>query len=229
MKLGLTLGIASAIALGGCGDNIQTQTITGKVAQPTFGTAVDRVSVLRSGTVVSEAPVAADGSFKVVVPAGSKNHMQFSSSAQRIGLIAPRATGTFDLTFDVRGAGTAFDLGNVRYVAQPMTHTYHYGTSGDGDGETNDDQCEDGVDPTGAVCVDDNEGQQGQSCDSGDGDGETADGATDQSDGDGETNDDGGETDTMEAAAIADRNIPAQLGCDDQSDGEQNDDGEGSD
>jgi hypothetical protein len=229
----ILIGILGTLAVG-CSDTSGVQTITGRVAQDSFGAQVASVVVTHNGSIVSEAPVAADGSFTVGVARGTGYTLRFHTAAERVALISPRATGTIDTTFAVRSPATAFDLGLVRKIDQPLSTTYHYG-NGDSDGQEGDGECEDGVDQNGAVCVDD-DAENGQTCQGDDGDGETNDDGVDQGDGDGETNDDGADqgdgdgetdddTDVAQAAAIAEHNLPSQIGCG-AGDGETNDDGE---
>jgi hypothetical protein len=215
----------------GCGASPGSQTVSGRVAQQTFASPVDQVSVIKAGASVVAAPVAPDGAFTIVIPPGSGYRIELSSAATRAGLVSPRSTGTLDATFAIRGKAAPFDLGTVRYIGNPTTTIFKQtgGGTGDGDGE-----CEDGIDPTtNAVCVDDNE-EEGGSCQGDDGetnddvedgtpDGETDDDGIEDGTPDGETEDDGAPAD----AAVADHNLPNALGCDDgeQQDGEQDDGG----
>lgn len=215
MKILFALGFVAV----GCSSPAGSQTISGRVAQSTFASPVDTVTVVKGGTGVLEAPVAADGSFTVIVPAGSGYRIELSSAATRAGLVSPRSSGAIDVTFAVRGSGAPFDLGMVRYVGDPAGTIFKQtgGTGGDGDGE-----CEDGIDPaTHAVCVDDDE-EDGGSCsaDEGDGDGEEADDGEDGTD-DGETDDDG-----PAVAAVADHNLPSAIGCDDDHENEGEEEGD---
>jgi hypothetical protein len=223
MKL-ILVGILGALAVG-CGDSSGVQTITGRVAHDSFGAPVASAVITHNGNVVAEAPVASDGSFSISVRAGNGYTLRFRTGAERVALISPRAAGTIETTFAVRGASSTFDLGLVRKVSQPLATTFHYGSS---PGTDDDDvECENGVDPNGAVCVDD-DAQDGQNCQNDDGDGETNDDEAASGDGDGETDDDGetnDDVDVAQAAAIAEHNLPSQLGCDEgDGDGETNDD-----
>lgn len=182
----LAVALASACASQGA-----PQVVTGNAQVATFPNGVSRVRALRAGEVVAEAVVGAGGAFSLTIPVGVQTNIDFVSRPGPVGLVFPRSTGTIEVSFDVRGGGSPFDLGAVRYVGDPTGHTYHYGPTpagggGDGsagDGESGDGggdgECEDGIDPsTGAVCVDD-EGDGGDSCegdDGGEGDHECEDG-----------------------------------------------------
>lgn len=197
------------------------QVVTGRVASATFPYPVDTVSAVRAGRTVVVAPVASDGSFSIAIPSGSRYRLEFAATTGRAGLVFPRTLGTLDATFDVRGHQAAFDLGAVRFVGDPASHTYKTGPApaGGADGE-----CENGIDPsTGAVCVDD-EGDGG-SCEASDGGVDCQDGidpATGQEcDGGPAANQDGGTEadgedptdDGPSEGAVADRNLPSTIGC----------------
>lgn len=197
--------------------------VSGRVDQSTFAQVIDQVTVVKAGRVVATAPVAATGEFAISIPAGTGYRMELGSKAT---LISPRSTGKLDVTFNVHGGGS-FALGSVHAIGAVNGHTFAYGH------HANDGECENGVDSTGAVCVDDN--QMGGSCDQQDtggtgdtadettdsgGSGDTTDGTTDQS-GSGDSADEG----APEEGAVADTNMPQDVGCDsgDNSDSNQND------
>lgn len=222
-----------ALALaGGCASQTSPQVVSGRVDATTFPATVTTAQVLRAGQVVAEAPVAADGSFSLTIPAGANYHIAFASATGKPGLVFPRSVGTIDVSFAVRGGGAPFDLGMVRYVGDPTGHTYVYNAApADGD----DIECEDGIDPnTGAVCVDDDDEGAG-SCE-GDGDDSNCEDGIDpatgaECDGGPSANTDGGaeeadgetEDDAVPGeAAVADHNLPASVGC--GEDDEESDD-----
>ncbi len=205
-----------ALSLGAGCASPAPQVVSGHVDQASFATPVDHVLVVRGNSLIAAAAVGPQGEFTLSIPPGSGYRLELRSMSAKTGLISPRATGTIDVAFAIRGAQVPFELGAVRAIGAPGAHTY----SAHGDTEL---ECEDGLDPDGAVCVDDDE--EATSCDEQDGennDGETADDG-EQSDGDGETADDGeesdgdGETDDDNAlpdsAAVADHNLPSSLGC----------------
>src|SRR4051794_33184849 len=86
MKI-ILIGSLAALAVG-CGDS-NVQTITGRVAHPTFGANVDTVVVTHNGSSILEAPVAADGTFKVQVAPGTGYSLSFRTTANRVSLISP--------------------------------------------------------------------------------------------------------------------------------------------
>ena len=223
----LRLAILQALFLTACSSG-PPQVVTGRVASATFPYPVDTVSAVRAGRTVVATPVASDGSFSIAIPSGSRYRLEFAATVGRAGLVFPRALGTLDATFDVRGHQAAFDLGAVRFVGDPASHTYKTGPApaGGADGE-----CEDGIDPsTGAVCVDDEE--DGGSCEASDEGVDCQDGidpATGQEcdGGPGENQDDGEDPtdDAPSEGAVADRNLPSSIGCaDDEEDGPEGSD-----
>ena len=194
----LKLAILPAVLLAACSSS-PPQVVTGRVASATFPYPVNTVRAVRAGRTVVAAPIASDGSFSIAIPSGSRYRLEFAATAGGAGLIFPRTLGTLDATFDVRGHQAAFDLGAVRFVGDPASHTYKTGPAHGLDGE-----CEDGIDrSTGAVCVDDEE--NGGSCEASDGGAE----------GDGEDPTDDGPSE----GAVADRNLPSALGCGDGQEG----------
>lgn len=226
-----SLGLIIFSTLAACGGSAPPQTITGRIDNPTFKSPISSIRASRSGAVV-EAPVASDGSFSIVLPAGNGYRIELVAAAGLPGLVFPRSAGNIEVGIDIRGGTQPFDLGMVRYIGDAASQPFVFKTStgGDGDGE-----CEDGMDATGSVCVDDNDEEgaacenhecvdgidpsNGQECDGGPG--ANQDGA-DEGDGDGETNDDA----LPPEAAVADHNLPSAVGCDD---GETDDDAEGQD
>ena len=166
--------------------------LTGTVSQATFPAAVTTVKALVGTKTIAEAPIAADGTFALTLPKGTRYRLELAHGGGSTLLVFPRSAGTIGHTFDVLAAAGAFELGTVRFIGDPAGKSYHYLTSApanaaasnsaaeETDGATDGDnvQCEDGIDPTtGAVCVDDDGGDA--TCEAGDGekDGETADDA----------------------------------------------------
>ncbi len=207
-RIALLVGLVAA----GCSSPAsRPQTVAGRIAQATFPANVDGVRVLQGNSEIVSASVAIDGSFSIIIPAGTGYRIAFVSSGDP-GLIFPRQTGSIETAFDIKSGTQLFDLGKVRFIGDPASHSYHQGTAG-GDEEA---ECEDGVDDNGAVCVDDDD-DEGAACEDGTDDGETND---DGGDGDGETDDD---NEVPQQAAVAEHNLPSSIGCDDQ-DGEEEDD-----
>lgn len=242
MKTTFALGCATLLSLAavGCSSSSSSdQIITGRIAQTSFPAQVTAVRAYLGTTRIAEAPVAADGSFSLGVPAGTGARIQLVSATPS-RLIFPRAGGTIDVAFSIQAGGAGFDLGTVRHVGDPTGHHFSFHTS-----SSEDQECEDGVDSTGATCVED-EDENGGACEgsdsneSGDDSTDTGDGTTDTGttdgtdDGSGDGSGDGDHDETDDAAnedqptdtAVADHNFPAD-GCnaDDESGDDSTDDG----
>jgi hypothetical protein len=180
------------------------QVLTGRIA-PGFPAAITTVRAVQSGRVVASSTVAADGSFRIEV--GGSNLALQLVGAGKTQLVFPRQTGGIATSFGVRAGGSDFDLGAVRFIgaAGSTPFSFHDGTS-----ET---ECHDGLDATGATCVDDEDNTAHDTCEGGDD--TTVAGSDDVDDG---LTDDGD--------AVADHNFPAD-GCAD--DGAAHDGSDGSD
>lgn len=218
MKTLAATGLCFAIAA--CSSSGAPQVVRGRVDSATFPRAVDQVVAIANGKTIASAALGAQGEFSLALPANASYRIELTSAASRVGLVQPRASGTIDVSFAVKGSAAPFDMGMVRWVGAATSTTYHQTSTSDGDGE-----CENGVDAaTGQPCVDDNSA----ACEANDG--ETNDGETNDDgearDGDGETNDDGeasdgdGETDDDAPgdSAIAEHNLPSAIGCEDGAD-----------
>jgi hypothetical protein len=207
MKFSLAF-LALPLAVG-CSSS-QPQVLTGRVA-PGFPAAVTSVNIIKGSSIVASAPVAADGSFRLSVPAGSSYSIRLVSTGQT-ALVFPRHSGTVASTFAIRSGGVSFDLGAIYYLGTSTpTFAFHDGaSSGTCDGEDHDS--------SGATCVDDGDATEG-TCDAGDSESESGDGS------------DGG-SDAAEPAdsgdAVAEHNFPAD-GCADGNDNGGDDSAEGSD
>lgn len=190
-RLSMVMGSLLALALGGCTGGVGAeQALLGRVDLSTFPGPVTEVSVLRGNAVVATAPLGPDGSFRLDVPVGTGYRLQLHG-ADVSTLVFPRAAGAIDLRFDLRSAGPAFDLGTLRWVGDPTMRTYAFISSATpgAPGVADDVECEDGLDPSGAACIDDDADDASGTCEADDDaevddDAETAD--------DGETADDAG-------------------------------------
>lgn len=231
-----TLTLAAGTLVMGCTSD-SSQSVSGRVDQAGFPSAVSAVRVVRGSTTVAESPVAADGAFSLAIPTGAGYRIELVS-AEQPGLVFPRSTGVIEAAFTVKGSAAPFDLGTVRFIGVASTHVFRQDPAGAADGsDTADGECENGVDTTtGAICVDDaeEEGDQcgesgadcvdgidsatGAECDGGPGanqnDGGDGADTADTSDGDGETADDA----LPAESAVADHNLPATIGCGDAAD-----------
>lgn len=119
----LTMFTMVTATLAACGAD-SPQTISGRVSTSTFPEPVTRVVAIGSdGTFY--APVAADGSFDLAVPAGDRYRIELRSTVRGSQLVFPR-TNTIDTSFFIVESGDAFDLGAVRYARdQEGTTTIH--------------------------------------------------------------------------------------------------------
>ena len=93
---------------------VEPQVLTGHVAAG-FPTPIASVNIVRGATIVASAPVAADGTFRLNVPAGTGYAVRLVGTGQT-GLVFPRHAGAIATTFSVRSGGVAFDLGGLFYV-----------------------------------------------------------------------------------------------------------------
>jgi len=234
----LALSFIIVAACGAPGTGIQV--VSGVAALQTFPTPPTSVRAVSSGKVVAEAQLSADGSFSLNLPTGHKYSIEFAAGAVPPVLVMPRTSGQVDAMFFIRGSAAPFSLGTVRYIGDPGAAAYHYtarSTDASADGDADQNECEDGVDPnSGAVCVDDNDEQGAGEC-GGEEAAAESDTDTDQSecqdgidpatglecdggpaanaqDGDQEKAD--SEAESPSEAALADHNLPASVGCPDQ-------------
>lgn len=103
--------VTTTLAVG-CGAD-SPQTISGRVATGSFPEPVTRVVAIgEDGTFY--APVAANGTFDLAVPAGDRYRIEMRSSVRGSQLVFERGTN-IDTTFFVVESGETFDLGEVRY------------------------------------------------------------------------------------------------------------------
>lgn len=241
-KLGLVAPLLLVVAACGRGESVRT--VSGQLETGTFPGGVTTVSATRAGHAPIASRVAADGSFRLELPKGSGYRIALQSEAGKALLVSPRPDGTFTSSFNVHGGGVS-DVGHVRYVGNPTLHTYSFKAPAPAPVTS---ECEDGVDATGAVCVDDNSEQtgscaadgdnvecengvdpNGQPCDDGaDSTSEKAGSTT--SDGDGLQCENGVDAvtgvacaedhDSPTESAVADENLGADLGCE-QEDGNE--------
>ena len=239
----LLSAVAAVAALSACAGSSEpvtrTLALTGTASVATFPFTATSVRATRAGQVVASAPIAADGTFALSIPAATRYRLEVvGTDGTAVKLVYPRVSGAIDASFDVTGAGQ-FALGNVRYIGDPRQQSFLYAKkasapeASDGDGE-----CKDGIDTaTGAVCVDDDaessadtcapeEGKEGAEtdgdnveCENGlDANGQACDGGPAANADDG--TEAGSEEDVPTDAAVADHNLPGAIGCgDDEADG----------
>ena len=203
-----------------------TQILSGRVA-PGFPTPITQVRVVAGTRVVASAPVAADGSFRLSVPAGSGYAIRLVGSGQS-ALVFPRHSGAIDTTFAIRAAGVSFDLGGLHYVGSAGTTHFAFHDQG-GTGSGSGGSCDgNDHDSSGATCVDDGD-TSGGTCGSG---GEQEGDGSDSGAGSDDGSDSGGGSDSSgsdDGDAVAEHNFP-QDGCADGNDnGGDDGSGDGSD
>ncbi len=239
----VSLLAVSLIVVAACGaPGTGVQVFSGVAALQTFPDPPTAVRAVSSGKLISETPIAADGSFSLSLQPGLKYRIEFTGGAVSPVLVMPRSSGRVDTLISVRGSTAPFNLGTVRYIGDPSTAAFHYTTRSAGDsadGDAVQNECENGVDPnTGAVCVDDNDEQGAGECgaeeDAAGSDADTdqvecqdgidpatgleCDGgpAANSQDSEGEKAQEDAESESTSEAAVADHNPPATVGCPDQ-------------
>jgi hypothetical protein len=217
MKNSLSVRTLPVIALlaGACASSDPPQVMTGKVALSTFPATPTAIRAIRGGETVTEAPLAADGRFRISLPAHARYHLEVVTPGAHPIVAFPRQAGGLETGFRVARGGRPFGLGTVRYVGDPARQTYIFQAAAT---TTAAENCEDGRDAsTQAVCVnDEGEGEQNQEgVDEAEGADnqcglDEAEGANNQ----GGADEMGGENIVTNEAAVGDFNVPPSLGCD---------------
>lgn len=211
-------------------------TIEGKVASSTFALgAPSAVAAINESGARTNAAIAADGSFKLVVSKGHVYRLVALTAKGEEPLVFPRNGGRLDKTFRVSSGAALVSLGNVRHFDKApvtgftvMSATAPAPVSGGAQQSGgNPGECVDGaIMGTGVPCVDDEgktqcEGGDGAADDHADGEcvnGKDATTGAACTDGDQE----GEAADPAQPMAIPDNNPPNDVsGCDD---GEEADD-----
>ena len=181
---------------------------------------------------IATAPVAADGTFSLEVMALDHLHLHLIGDSQS-RVVFPRQAGTIETSFAIRGQGADFDLGAITYVGDAATTPVVFKQVPGGTG--GEMECDDdGHDPNGAMCVDDNDdnhntcGQNEEEDDDEGDDNEGDDNEGEDGDNDGEhENDDGDHEDNDDGPdmgdALAEHNFPAD-GCSDDDHQDEGDD-----
>ena len=263
----LILLVVSVLFFGACSETQAPSTsgakqlITGQAALSTFPDGVTGVRVVQGAEVIATGDVASDGTFSLNVPKGVNYRVEILQNGEPVTLVFPRAAGGVEGNFDVKGAGTAFNLGTVRYIGDPSASTFRFKRStsqlmseqadpgatdpgatdpgatdpgatdpGTTDPEMNevdeDEECEDGVDSTGAICIDDDhDDDDGGICeDDGEDEHEDAEDGTEGEEETAEAEDE--EEPVITEAAVPEHNIPEAVGCenDDDDDDDHDDD-----
>ena len=142
------------LALGACSSSSAPQDVSGTLALTTFSSTPTAVRAMRGGKVAVEAPVGADGSFHLRLPAHAAYHLEVAADRGKPTVVFPRAAGGTQTGFYVGGNGQPFDMGTLRNMGSPAAQTYAF--------DHGDMACKDGHEPaTGAVCVDDDNERDG--------------------------------------------------------------------
>ena len=232
LRIALLPGLVFAF---GC--SAPPQVLTGRIA-PGFPTPITAVKVTTSSmqswhgdALVTTAPVAADGSFRLAIPPMSGVRLQLIGANGRSVVVFPRHSGSVAASFAIRANGVDFDLGRIRYVGDANTTVYTFKTATDASGGCNDD----GKDANGATCVDDSDSSQntcGQN-DNNQQDGQKQDDQTGNAGAQDGNHQDGDQTDSGDGAdmgdAVAEHNFPVDGCADDQGDDHQDGTTDGTD
>jgi hypothetical protein len=132
-----------------CSGPSTTRTVSGRIA-PGFPDSITKVKVMQGSNVVAVGMVSADGRFSLAVPQGSGYTMRFVGAGHS-NLLMPRRSGGMQHVF-MLGAGGDISLGGIHYIGNASTTRFSFHSSP----ETECD--EEDHDTTGAMCVDDQEG-----------------------------------------------------------------------
>lgn len=230
-------GVVVMAAVGGCSSSSpDEQVIRGQAALTSFPTQVSEVRALRGSEVAAVTTIGRDGTFSVTLPVGNGYQLVFAGD-NHVPLVFPRSAGAIDTRFDIHAGGKAFDLGGVRYVGDPSVQAFAFNQVSSDQADADDIECEDGIDAnTGAVCVDDDDEEGAGACQASevdDGDSVDCEDGIDAATGlecdggpaansDGAGDDAEGEVDVPTEAAVADHNLPAAMGCEEE-DGDDHD------
>jgi hypothetical protein len=212
--------------------------VTGKLALSTFPAPVTSVRARRPGAPDLVAPVDAQGAFALWLPVGKSYRLDFLGGDTGARLVFPRKRGALESTFEVRGTGPTVDMGVVRYLGDARKRTFAFSSAVD----VPTGGCQDAEElvdaQAGVVCVNDPDPSgEGGSCgevgETGVGEASGGQGAfAGATEGGGQgvvgpTGDDGAEGEAwVGETAVAERNLPAALGCEGESGlGETEDEG----
>ena len=222
MRLATLAGLIFAV---GCTSS-PPQVLTGRIDRG-FPAAITTVKVTTSSiqswkgdAVVTTAQVAADGTFRVEVPALTGVRIQLLGPDGKSMVVFPRHDGTINRAFRIQPNGASFDLGAIRFVGDAAAARYAYKTSASGS-----PSCDaNGEDANGDMCVDDSDNNN-DTC----GQNESGDQAGDQT-GDQTGDHQDGSADPADGSdmgdAVAEHNFPAD-GCSDDGGQDGNQGGEG--
>jgi hypothetical protein len=244
-----SLFAAACFVVAGCGGlaTRSTSTVSGSLLRDTFPNDPRSVTATdERGATITTVPNG-DGAFKLVLPKGHRYRLAVVSADGSVPIVFPRNSGELDQWFRVSGGAAIVNLGSVRHLAAAPTTGFKMqaliAPADDANASQGGGECEDGVDvATGGACIDDH-GQM--SCEANDeeeedddvdgnfeGDGQCENG-TDATTGGACTTASAVESEAEEAAsaespmAIAEHNVPDEVGGCDESDDDDEEEEEG--
>lgn len=150
-----------------------TSTVSARVDRASFPEAPSSVVATDETGRRTTSSIAADGRISFELAAGHRYRLSVVGASTTTPLLYPRSGGSLDAAFQIKGGAANVDLGAVRYMAagsvvlkasactdgklasgapcaDEADEKCDEGAEGDGDGE-----CENGKDPSGKACVDD--------------------------------------------------------------------------
>ena len=108
--------VALAGAITACTEEPATQVLTGRIATTQGAVAIRAVS---DGDVVTAGRVRSDGSFTLVLPAGSRYRLEVMTSAGVKNVVSRSGAGLKDLVFKVCTPTAPFDVGGIGGISEP--------------------------------------------------------------------------------------------------------------
>lgn len=236
-RLTTLCGLLAGFALTHCGGKtVRTDsTVQGHFDLASFPSAPVRVEATSEAGKPTSAAVE-DGKFELMLERGHRYQLTIVLATGAEPLVFPRSGGSLDLDFDVTSGGAIVSLGAVRhYDSAPATGFYIQKGSATADGGPG--ECVDGhVLGSGEACVDDDAEVSCEADDENEQEGEHEDGDQQGSDGDAECENgvdlatgaacvDDAEADPSKPMAVAEHNIPDEVGgCSDEGEEDEEDD-----
>jgi len=123
---------AAALAAAACtGTSDETQSIEGQVARSNFDSKVLGVRAVRGGEAISWAPLTDNGHFRIQLPLGDDYRLEVVTESGAHPFVGRSGERGRTMTFDVCGAGDAFDVGHVHGWDQADSDPGGGGSCGD--------------------------------------------------------------------------------------------------
>jgi len=212
IRLTMSTVALAMLAAGGCGFG-QDQEVSGTISRSTFPETVTHVRAVGTASTV-ETRVESNGTFTLYLKEHDRYRIELLSAVRQSDLVFPRGPGVVDTSFYLEAARDTLELGGIRYIGDIGTASHEGGGTGGGDTGT-------GGGETGT----------GGGGDTGTGGGETGTGGGGDTGTGGEEGGNSCGGDVGEAAggsesgdaAVAEGDVPAEIGCGDGDGG----DGEG--